>query len=303
VVPEPRLGVVLVRVGDKAREGAEVVRAPFPEVPDHLPQPERAVAVREGCNVHHVEQTPVQVGVARRGRLVSPGIEPHAGCYAPRVPRGLGRGGQLPLRLGRQAASGPAAVGLGLVPVDVDYGLVRGQRLDPVEVAAVPLTVSLRPVDGVLSAGVDAPVPALLAPHLALSVPPVVHEGGELLVGYGGAGHLEGSHLYEMRPLLVVEDEGHVLCGAEHELAARDLRVSLQRTARLIFQEPRVIVRDRGRGQTVRLAGVGERLAVHVLVEGGELDKVLQLLGRSLAPQALLDLFEHLLHVLQGLLA
>ncbi len=88
------------------------------------PRPARAGARRVGADGRRAEVALAQVGVLDRG-----GSSPHgmaALAAAARVPAGR----LLPLRLGGQAPTRPAGVGVGLVPADVLDRLVERQRLE-----------------------------------------------------------------------------------------------------------------------------------------------------------------------------
>src|SRR6266568_2182633 len=164
---EPRLRVVAVHVGGEARIGPEIVGHPFPHVADHLAAAESAVAVGEGAHVGAPARAPVEVRALWGRRIVPPGEPPlPRGEAAPAGAR-LQRGRRFPLRLGGQAAPGPRAVGLGLVPAHVDDGPVRLEPDPAVEVAAMPAHRVATPVHGVRGLDARAPPPPTLAPQLA----------------------------------------------------------------------------------------------------------------------------------------
>src|SRR5262249_61390949 len=71
---DPRLGVVLVRVGGEAGERHEPRRRPFPPISAHLPAAERAVAGRAGGGVDRPCMGKIEIGMlaARRRRAPWP---------------------------------------------------------------------------------------------------------------------------------------------------------------------------------------------------------------------------------------
>src|ERR687886_682274 len=195
--------------------------------------------------------------MARGWWLVAPGVEAFARSDGRTVRCRLSRRGELPLGLGGQSTSGPPAVGLGLVPVDVDDGLVGRYGLYLIKPAVIPAVASFRPVDRVLGGDGATPHPALVAPELAALVAAIVHERGKLRVGDGAARHLEGGDLDAVGPLFVVEDEGEVGGRTAHELSAGDAGVALQGTAKLAVEERRVIIGDGWGRKAVGVAGGG----------------------------------------------
>src|SRR5262249_22661204 len=112
---QPRLRILLVRIGDEARIRLESVGGPFPYLADHLPTAAPAISFGKRRHVEAFQPPRVKVRLARVGWLSSPGKAPlvHGSCR------------QLPLGLGRQTPAGPTTPGLGLVPVDVQHGPVR----------------------------------------------------------------------------------------------------------------------------------------------------------------------------------
>jgi hypothetical protein len=71
----------------------------------------------------------------------------------------------------------------------------------------------------------------------------------------------------------------------------------------LVFQNRGVVLGDGGCWETMGLAGVGERLAVHVLVEGGEAHEVVRLRSRAFGVEPVQGLVQDPLHVREGRLA
>src|SRR5262249_58831205 len=132
-------------------------------VAEHLPAAARAVARRERRDPHAAPGPAVQVGPVRRWRGVPPREEA--------LPPALRRPGRrrLPLGLGREAPSGPAAIRLGLVPADVDHRAVRLQRYPAVEVAPLPAARLASPVGRLFRARALPPEPPLRAPPGAAS--------------------------------------------------------------------------------------------------------------------------------------
>src|SRR5262249_61653056 len=117
-----RLRILLVRTAHEARIRRERVRAPLPDVADHLPTADGAVAGRQRAHVDGAAGAVVQVRALGRRRRIAPGESTLASR------RRIERRRELPLRLGRQPPPRPATERLGLVPVDVHD---RVPRLEP----------------------------------------------------------------------------------------------------------------------------------------------------------------------------
>src|SRR5260370_42528179 len=69
---EPGSRVFLVRIRDEPRIGQEVAGRPFPDIADHLTTAEGAVTGRKIRNVYTAQCPPIQIGVPRRRRFISP---------------------------------------------------------------------------------------------------------------------------------------------------------------------------------------------------------------------------------------
>src|SRR5262245_56355101 len=70
---EPRLRILLVRVGDESRVGLEIASGPLPDVADHLPAPVHAVARRVAPDLDGPAGAAVEVGADAVWRIVSTG--------------------------------------------------------------------------------------------------------------------------------------------------------------------------------------------------------------------------------------
>src|SRR5262249_62044838 len=99
------------------------------------------------------------------------------------------------LGLGRQAAPGPVAVGLGLPPRDVDQRAVAIERAPAIELAAEPVPSLAAKVERRLGARGGAPCPAGGGPELLSPGAAVLGEGGEGAPGARGAGDRKSVHL------------------------------------------------------------------------------------------------------------
>ncbi len=151
------------------------------------------------------------------------------GCrvgVAPRVAhRAVGRrivtGRLLPLGLGRQPPSGPAGVGVRLVPADVHHRLVEWHGLRDAEPAPQPLARLPAPEPG-RGDGVAADVrPALRRPPARVVVAAVLDERQIRAVRHRGRVDVEGGHLPPVRGPFVVQRPG-LGGGAHRERAAGD---------------------------------------------------------------------------------
>ena len=171
--------VLLVRVGARSRGTA---RSRSPSTPRRCRSsggsrravPRRASAPRRSSPGRGRRGSPASASAARRPR--------GSGASARTVAAAAAR---LPLGLGRQPAAGPAAVRLGLVPVDVDHRPVRLQRHPAVEVARA----ASRPRRAASTPGARPPAASRQAqpgvgPQLAAAVAAVLDERGELGLGH-----------------------------------------------------------------------------------------------------------------------
>src|SRR5262249_25534168 len=136
MIAEPGRGVFFVWAGGKTRVRTEIGRRPFPHIADHLTNAERAVAHRRSVYGDAAASTPIQIRPFWRGQFIAPGIYAFARRAA--VSRRFTARRHLPFGLGRQSAFGPAAIGFGFVPVDVDYRQIRFERNPLIEDAALP---------------------------------------------------------------------------------------------------------------------------------------------------------------------
>src|SRR5580692_1016205 len=97
------------------------VRDPLGDVSGHVDQVLRGRAVSEGADGSQTHEAVRAVGVVGRERSVV--AEVGVVDFAPWVvARGGAAGRELPLRLCREPAPCPCAVGLGVLPPDVGYG-------------------------------------------------------------------------------------------------------------------------------------------------------------------------------------
>jgi hypothetical protein len=257
--------------GHRCGSRPEVVRGPLPDVADHLPATPGAVPGWQRGHITAAQGVTVQLGACRARWGIAPGkaafragqVET-AGCCG------------LPLGFGRQPPAGPAAVGLGLIPVDVEDRPVRLQRQPAVEVAPKPALCLTPPVQRLLGSRRLLPVPASRTPQLRTAIPIGFHERGELALGHRRAGDGERPQRHGVRPLLVIEDERLVGRGPQHESAAGHEDVSGPGTA---IPVRRFSTATHGHGQerlgvSECLPGVKECLAMHVLMVDRQQDEV-----------------------------
>src|SRR5262245_54597486 len=76
VSSKPGLRVFLVRIGNETGKGHEIVGRPLPNVADHLPAAEWAVAGGKRAYVRALEPRGVEIGEARIGSVLAPRITP-----------------------------------------------------------------------------------------------------------------------------------------------------------------------------------------------------------------------------------
>src|SRR5215469_1481964 len=138
---KPWLRIVFIRIGSKSRKRHEVRRRPFPNIADHLPAAEGAVAPGAGCDIERSVKSKIQICilVRRRGTTPRPGTL-HRG-QTPAVGAWLADCCRFPLRLGGQPTLRPAAPGLGFVPVDENNRSVWRKDLGAVVAAPCPHAV------------------------------------------------------------------------------------------------------------------------------------------------------------------
>src|SRR5262249_38722404 len=160
----------------EARIRRERVRDPLPDVADHLPTADGAVAGRQRAHVDGAAGAVVQVRALGRRRRIAPGESTLASR------RRIERRRELPLRLGRQPPPRPATERLGLVPVDVHDRVPRLERLAQIEPSLEPPPSVLMPEQRMLRALTATPIPAASAPAFATPIAVVVDEGLELRV-------------------------------------------------------------------------------------------------------------------------
>src|SRR6516165_2814684 len=138
---EPGLRIVLVRIRSKSRKRHEVRRRPFPDIADHLPAAEGAVALGVSRDIERSVKSKIQIRVLMRWRGSAPGPRPlHLGKTIA-ISAWLANCRRLPLRLGGQPALRPATPGLGFVPVDENNRSVGRKNLGAVVAAPCPHTV------------------------------------------------------------------------------------------------------------------------------------------------------------------
>src|SRR5262249_31555831 len=80
-----------------------------------------------------------------------------------------------------------------------------------------------------------------------------------------------------MRPLLVVEDEARIIGAAEHESAARNIRIAEPRVRSPGFSRNvrlRTVPAEAGTTNGERLPRISDRFAVHVFVEQREFEEI-----------------------------
>src|SRR5262249_15251697 len=129
---EIRLGVFLVRVANEPRIGLERIGDPLPDVSDHLPAAEGAIACRERSHVHRSPDAIVKVGLLGARRRIAPGA----------AALGSGPGVEacrhLPFGLARQPAVRPLAEGLGLPPAHASDWMPGAEGRDSIEQPLAP---------------------------------------------------------------------------------------------------------------------------------------------------------------------
>src|SRR5262249_14257231 len=114
--PKPWLRIILVGVGCKSWERGEVGGRPFPDITDHLPAAECAVATRASRNIHRSIERKIQICMIAGWHYLAPGpCSLHLGKPSLPDDRFAERRG-LPLDFGRQPALGPAAPGVRFEP-------------------------------------------------------------------------------------------------------------------------------------------------------------------------------------------
>ena len=162
---ETGLRVFFVRVGLETGEGQEIICRPLPDVAEHLSAAARAFAFGQSIDLDGMHRQPIEIGAGGRRGPLAPGIVTFRACDADRVGAGR-RGGQFPFGFRGQASPGPAAPGVGFVPVDVDDRPPGLERQPPVKVAAPPAAVVVAfPINGMFRAGLLPPRPTCFAPQ------------------------------------------------------------------------------------------------------------------------------------------
>src|SRR5215469_5025264 len=138
---KPWLRIVFVRIQSKSRKRHEVRRRPFPDIADHLPAAEGAVARGVSRDNERRVKSKIEIRVLMRWRGSAPGPRPlHLGKTIA-ISAWLANCRRLPLRLGGQPALRPAAPGLGFVPVDENNRSVGRKNLGAVVAAPCPHAV------------------------------------------------------------------------------------------------------------------------------------------------------------------
>src|SRR5437899_8819984 len=95
-----------------------------------------------------------------------------------------GGGSYFPLCLGRQPRAGPARVGVGFEKVDMAYGNIVDDGLQPMERKFAPLASLPAPVHRRLDLVGIYPVPSFGQPELGPGVAAVRHESEVLAIGH-----------------------------------------------------------------------------------------------------------------------
>src|SRR5262249_5056161 len=148
----------------------EVAGGPLPGVADHLPAAKRTIPGRQRGHRNAPRRSPIEVGPLAVRRRIAPGVPPFFSSNAP-VLSWLSRRGHFPLGLGRQPSAGPAAVSVGLVPVDMNDRQFRRQRTQAVIGAALPMAVrTAHPVDGMPGVVAFTPLPTAFRPKFGSAV-------------------------------------------------------------------------------------------------------------------------------------
>src|SRR5207249_8211684 len=112
LLAEVRLRILLVRVALEAGVRLKRVRDPLPDVADHLPAADGAVALGQRAHVDGPARTEVEARAGGGRCAVAPGITPLV------AGRRLDGRRHLPLGLGGQSPAGPPAIRVRLVPVE-----------------------------------------------------------------------------------------------------------------------------------------------------------------------------------------
>src|SRR5579862_1087830 len=175
--------------------------------------------------------------------------------------------GALPFGLARKAPARKAAEGLGLVGVDMAHRRVGRKRLVMPEPSLLPAAHPLAPAPWMVDARFAEPREPLIGPKARLAIAARVDE---LFVGRVANAISRYPIRFErdvMRPLLVVEHEAFATRRPLCEDAALDLDIALAGRQKRQAKQPRRLVVE-------RLAHVRERLAMHVLVEQRELERI-----------------------------
>src|SRR5262249_22557440 len=141
---EPWLRIVFIRVSSEARKRREVRGCPFPHIPDHLPATEGAVALRTSRNVERSVKRKIQIRLLTCRCVAVPRPRPLHPGEAVAVGAWFANRSRLPLHLGRQSAPGPAAPGLGLVPVDENNRGIWSEDFGAIIPAPGPGTIRFR---------------------------------------------------------------------------------------------------------------------------------------------------------------
>src|SRR4029077_19098305 len=165
---------------------------PFPDIADHLPAAEGAVALGTSRNVERSVEHKIQICMLARRCSAAPRPGPlHAG-EATAVRARLSNRRRFPLRLGRQSAPGKAAPSLGLVPVDENNRSVRSEKFGAIVPAPCPDAVGFRlPVYRTFSTLTFSPCPAIIAPKFTNAVTAGLNKRCKFAIGDRRASNAE----------------------------------------------------------------------------------------------------------------
>src|SRR5262249_43378701 len=184
---EPRLRIILVWIRGEARERHEIRGRPFPDIADHLPASEGAVAGSAGSDIERTVEGEIEVGACAVRRRLAPGPAALAIGQAGAVRARFADSRGFPFGLGRKPALGPVPPGLRLVPVAEGPRRLRRQFIGFVVAAPRPAAVVFfKPVTRLLGGEALAPGPARRAPEFPSAIAAAVYESGEFGVRDGG---------------------------------------------------------------------------------------------------------------------
>src|SRR5262249_30892862 len=264
---KPWLRIIVVGVGGKSGKRCEVRGRPFPNITDHLPAAECAVATRASRNIERTVERKVEICMIARRQHLAPGPNSFGLRETPSSGARFADPCRLPLGFCRQPALCPAAPGSGFVPVYKHDGGIQLQILRSVVAPPPPHAVRFwLPVNGTLGALVLTPGPAGIAPKFPNAIATCLNERRKLPIGDRGARDPEWFELDWVRPLLVIENETIGLCSAKSPRAARHFGIARQGAGR----RRRAFAQSGRRRIGQRFPHVSQRFDVHVLVADGQ---------------------------------